>query len=126
MLLAATEDVEKLLEREGRARLPLWLQLVLYLHPFSLFKDASRGTLLQRELALAYNRAMRWMLVPYLRRWSAIGACLFLAVEPIEALAAQATYLLFPAVAVAIGACVSAAVVACTAAGYLLLSRKPH
>ena len=123
---AAAEDVEGLLERERRAGLPLRRQVLLYLHPFSLFKDASRGTLLQRELALAYNRAMRWMLLPYLRRWSAIGACLLLAVEPIEAMAAQSSYFMLPAAAVAVGACVSAAVVACTAAGYLLLSRTPR
>lgn len=123
---AAAEDVERLLERERRAGLPLRLQLLLYLHPFSLFKDASRGTVLQRELALAYNRAMRWMLLSYLRRWSAIGASLLLAVEPVEALAAQSSYLILPAAAFAVGACISAAVVACTAAGYLLLSRKPR
>ena len=123
MRLAPAEDVEKLLQREQRAGLPLRSQILLYLHPFALFKDASNGTALQRELALAYNRAMRWMLLPYLRRWSAIAASLYLAVEPVEALAAQASFFIVPAAAFAVGACVSLAVAACTAAGYLLLSR---
>lgn len=120
---AAADDVEKLLQRELRAGLPLGRQVLIYLHPFALFKDASRGTVLQRELALAYNRAMRWMLLPYLRRWSAIAGCLFLAVDPVEALAAQTSFFIYPAAAFAVGACVAVAVAACTAGGYVLLSR---
>jgi hypothetical protein len=120
---AAAEEVEKLLEPDGRAGLPLRRQLVIYLHPFALFKDASRGTVLQRELALAYNRAMRWMLLPYLRRWSLIAGCLFLAIDPVEALAAQASFFIYSAAAFAVGACVAVAVAACTAGGYVLLSR---
>ncbi|MGE5640537.1 MAG: hypothetical protein ACM30H_10605 [Clostridia bacterium] len=123
---APATDVEKLLKPESRAGLPLRRQLLIYLHPFALFKDASRGTVLQRELALAYNRAMRWMLLPYLRRWSAIAACLFVAVDPVEALAAQVSIFIYPAAAFAVGACLSVSVAACTAAGYLLLSRGVH
>ncbi len=125
MRIVPPAEVEGLLCRDVRARLPLRRQLLIYLHPFALFKDASRGTRLQRELALAYNRAMRWMLLSYLRRWSAIAACLFLAVDPTEALAAQASVFIYPAAAFAVGACVAVAVAACTAAGYLLLSRAP-
>ncbi len=116
-------DVESLLQRERRAGLPLRRQLVLYLHPFALFKDATSGPALQRELALAYNRAMRWMLVRYLRRWLLIACALFLAVEPTEALAAQASFFLVPAAALAVGACLALTIAACTAAGYFLLSR---
>ena len=69
MLARSEEEVEALLRREVRARLPLARQLLLYLDPFSLFKDASRG----RERALSYNRALRWILLSYLRRWSCIA-----------------------------------------------------
>jgi hypothetical protein len=53
-------EVEQLSRR--RARLPLRRQLILYLNPFALFKDAARGPAWMREHALSYNRAMRWML----------------------------------------------------------------
>ena len=52
-----------------RARLPLARQVLIYLDPFALFKDASSGPAPARARALSYNRAMRWMLVPYIRRW---------------------------------------------------------
>src|SRR5687768_4973134 len=79
------EDLEALLRRDVRARLPLVRQFLLYLDPFALFKDASRG----RERALSYNRDLRWILLHYLRRWSCIAATLFLAIAPTESLAAQ-------------------------------------
>ena len=47
--------------REYRSRLTLGQQVLLYLDPFVLFKDASQG----RERALSYNRTMRWILLPY-------------------------------------------------------------
>ena len=61
-------DVEALLSRQVRETLPISRQLLLYLDPFALFKDASRGNAWQQELALQYNRAMRWVLLPYIRR----------------------------------------------------------
>ena len=85
-------DVEALLLRERRAALPLARQFLLYLDPFALFKDASKGPPRVREHALSYNRAMRWVLVPYIRRWLAIAAALFIAIAPTEALAAQAAF----------------------------------
>ena len=112
---------QNLLSRETRARLPLWRQLVLYLDPFTLFKDASRGTAMVRDRALAYNRAMRWMLVPYLRRWVLIAASLFLGIAPAEAMAAQGTAFIVPAAAFAVGFCIAVAVIFCIAAAYLLL-----
>lgn len=98
-------DAEHLLRSEGRAALPLWRQCVLYLDPFALFKDASRGPLKAREQALSYNRAMRWMLLAYVRRWAAIAAGL----------------LAVPAAAAAVGACVALTVLAVIGAVYVLL-----
>src|SRR5438105_3006159 len=94
-------DVESLLTRERRARLPLPRQILLYLDPFALFKDASSGPPPARERALSYNRAMRWILVSYIRRWVMIASSLFLAIAPTEALAAQAKFFLIPAAAFA-------------------------
>ena len=117
-------DVESLLIRERRERLPLPRQLALYLHPFALFKDASSGPPPARERALSYNRAMRWMLVPYIRRWVMIAASLFLAIAPTEALAAQAKFFLIPAAAFAVGSSIAVTVTVLTFAVYLLLGAK--
>jgi len=114
-------DVEALLLRERRAALPLARQFLLYLDPFALFKDASKGPARVRERALSYNRAMRWVLLPYIRRWLAIAAALFLAIAPIEALAAQATFFIIPATAIAVAFCIAITVSALTVAVYLLL-----
>jgi len=89
---------------------------VLYLDPFAFFKDASRGPLTARQFALSYNRVMRWML---------IAATLFLGIAPSEALAAQASFFIYPAAAFALGSCLAIAVTTLTVAVYLLLgSRK--
>jgi len=120
MLMVRDEEVEALLRREFRARLPLGRQLLVYLDPFSLFKDASRG----RERALSYNRALRWVLLHYLRRWTLIAASLFVAIAPAEALAAQSRVFIIPTAAFAVGCCIAVTVAACTAAAYLLLGRR--
>jgi hypothetical protein len=112
---------QSLLDRRARAALPLRRQLLLYLDPFALFMDASRGTVPVRRRALAYNRAMRWMLVPYMKRWIVIAAASFAGIAPAEALAAQGTLFVVPAAALAVGFCIAATVAACTAAAYLLL-----
>jgi hypothetical protein len=120
----AEDDVEALLVPSFRACLPFARQLQIYLNPFALFKDASKGTFLVRERALEYNRTMRWMLVAYIRRWLLIAAGSFLAIAPAEAMAAQISFFKVPAAAFAVGTCVSVAVIACTAAAYLLLSAR--
>jgi hypothetical protein len=117
-------DVEALLLRERRARLPLPRQLLLYLDPFSLFKDASNGPPRARERALSYNRAMRWVLVAYIRRWVMIATTLFFAITPAEAAAAQVKIFIIPATAVAVGACIAVTVSALTVAVYLLLGSR--
>ena len=113
-------EVEQLLSYELRAKLPLTRQFLLYLDPFAFFKDASRGTTMVRELNLSYNRGMRWVLVPYLRRWLFIASALFLTIAPAEAMAAQASLVIVPA-ALAVAFCVSVTVAFCIATAYLLL-----
>jgi hypothetical protein len=105
----------------SRARLPLARQILLYLDPFAFFKDASRGPKPAREHALSYNRAMRWMLVPYLRRWVVIALTLFLCIAPAEAMAAREAAFRVTAAVSAVGFCVAIAVCAVIAAVYLLL-----
>jgi len=117
-------DVEALLKRELRAELPLGQQLLLYLDPFRLFKDASRGPEPTRRVARAYNRTMRWILVPYIRRWVMIAAALFLAIAPAEAAAAQARIFIIPAAAFAVGACIAIAVTVVTVTVYVLLGTR--
>ena len=117
-------EVEALLKREARARLPLRRQFVLYLNPFALFKDAARGPAWMRERALSYNRAMRWMLLPYVRRWVLIAFVSFAGIAPAEALAAESSYFIIPAAASAVSSCVAAIVVVCTLAAYLLLGLR--
>ena len=90
-------EAEQLLDCELRAKLPLARQVLLYLDPFAFFKDASRGTAVVRERNLSYNRGMRWVLVPYLRRWLLITAVLFMGIAPAEAMAAQASLAIVPA-----------------------------
>lgn len=114
-------DVEALLHRERRAALPLVQQFHLYLDPFALFKDASRGSRFARECALSYNRAMRWILLPYLRRWALIAAALFLGITPAEAMAAHGSAFIIPAAALAVGTCLAVTVTAIIAAVYFLL-----
>jgi hypothetical protein len=117
-------EVEILLERGARARLPFWRQVLIYLDPFALFKDASRGPAPARERALSYNRAMRWMLLPYMRRWAGIAGALALLISPAEAAAAQQAAFTIPMAAIAVGCCIAATVAATTVTVYLLLGRK--
>lgn len=118
------EDVEALLHRERRAALPLARQILLYLDPFSLFKDASRGPRFARECALSYNRAMRWILIPYIRRWVSIAMVLFLGITPAEAMAAHGSAFVIPAAAFAVGTCIAVTVAALMVAVYFLLGMK--
>jgi hypothetical protein len=117
-------DVEALLKREKRAQLPLGQQVLLYLDPFRLFKDASRGSETARRVARSYNRAMRWMLVAYIRRWVLIAAGSFLAIAPAEAAAAQARIFIIPAAAFAVGACIAVTITVVTVAVYVLLGAR--
>src|SRR5258706_5468261 len=114
-------DVESLLMRERRAGLPLPRQIALYLDRFALSKDVWSGSPPVRESALSYNRTMRWMLVPYIRRLILIAASLFLAIAPAEALAAEAKFFIIPAAALAVGSSIAVTVTLLTLAGFLFL-----
>ena len=120
---ASHSEVETLL-KERRSRLPLLHQIFIYLDPFALFKDASRGTAQARALAVSYNRAMRWMLVPYIRRWLAIAVSLGLMIAPAEAAAAQQAAFAIPMAAIAVACCIAITIALVTAAVYLLLGKK--
>jgi len=124
MRTVGDSEVEALLSGEARARLSLARQLLIYLDPFALFKDASRGPAPARERALSYNRAMRWMLVPYIRRWLAIAASLGLMIAPAEAAAAQQALFAIPMAAIAVACCIAMTIALVTAAVYLLLGNK--
>src|SRR3954467_13680210 len=117
-------DVEALLARDRRASLPLARQLLLYLDPFALFKDASRGSWLAREAALSFNRARRWVLIAYVRRRLFLAAPPCVAFAPAEAAAAQERMFIIPAAAFAVGCSIAVAVCALTVAVYLLLGTK--
>ena len=117
-----SDEVEALLSGEARSRLPLVRQLLIYLDPFALFKDASLGPTRAREVALSYNRAMRWMLLPYIRRWILIAAGCAVLISPAEAAAAQQAAFAIPMAA--FGCCIALTVVAVTLAVYLLLGRR--
>jgi hypothetical protein len=121
---ASHSEVETLLKKEVRSRLPLLHQIFIYLDPFALFKDASRGTAQARALAVSYNRAMRWMLVPYIRRWLAIAVSLGLMIAPAEAAAAQQAAFAIPMAAIAVACCIAITIALVTAAVYLLLGKK--
>ena len=120
----ASDEVEALLTGEARSRLPLLRQILLYLDPFALFKDAACGSRQARARALSYNRAMRWMLVPYIRRWIAIAASLGLLIAPAEAAASQQSIFAIPMAAVAVGCCIAITIAAMTVAVYLLLGNR--
>lgn len=117
-------DVEVLLQRERRAMLPLGRQILLYLDPFALFKDASRGSRFARECALSYNRALRWILIAYIRRWGLIAAVLFLGITPAEAMAPHGGTSILPAAAFAVGCSLALTVTAVIVAVYFLLGSK--
>jgi hypothetical protein len=117
-------EVEALLSGEVRSRLPLVRQLLIYLDPFALFKDASQGPVTARERALSYNRAMRWILVPYIRRWIVIAASFALLISPAEAAAAQQAVFAIPMAAIAVGCCIAVTVLAVTVSVYLLLGQR--
>jgi len=122
----ADTEVEVLLRREARSRLPLMRQVLIYLDPFALFKDASSGPARARESALSYNRAMRWILLPYIRRWVAIAGAMALLISPLEAAAAQQGIAAIPTAALAVGCCIAITVSAVTVAVYLLLGSRDH
>jgi hypothetical protein len=118
------EDVEALLTREARARLPLRRQLMLYFDPFAFFKDASTGTDWSRQHARSYNCAQRSILLTYIRRWLLIAAGSFLGIASAEALAAHTPLFIIPAAGFGIGCSIAVAVAAWASAAYVMLGTQ--
>jgi hypothetical protein len=118
------EDVEALLTRECRARLPLRRQLMLYLDPFAFFKDASIGNDWSRQHARSYNFARRSILLTYIRRWVLIAISSFLGITSAEALAAHVPLFIIPAAGFGIGCSVALAVTAWASAAYVMLGSE--
>lgn len=120
----ANDDVEKLLTPAARAQLPFARLLLLYLDPFALFKDASRGPDSERRRARSYNRSIRWMLLAYVQRWLSIAVALFACVMPAEALAAELPVFKIPAAACAVGSCMAVTVIVWILVAYFLLDAR--
>jgi hypothetical protein len=117
-------EVESLLTPEGRESLSLGRQLMLYLDPFALFKDASCGNAWVREAALRYNRGQRSLLLTYIRRWLVIAAGSFLGIASSETLAGHVPLFIIPAAGFGIGCSVAMVFVAWTSTVYLLLGTR--
>lgn len=121
---ASNDQIELLLRADHRAQLPFGRLLALYLDPFALFKDATRGTDLARRSARSYNRSLRWVLLPYMQRWLLIAVLLYGGVMPAERYTAALPLLKISAAACAVGSCVALAVMVWTAVAYVLLAAR--
>lgn len=83
-----------------------------------LFRDAGRGTRLEREAALRHNRERAYWLPTYIRRWVVLGSSCY-------ALGAVLEWAGFHTVApmAFVPACLAASVLAVASAGWLVLNR---
>ena len=117
------KDVEVLLRPELRGGLSPWALLRLYLDPFVLFKNVNCGTLFNQRAALNYNKALRWVLVLYLRRWFCIASACLLALNPAASMAATNPVFLVPAVGLGLTFTVGFVAVIVIGAAYLMLGR---
>jgi len=124
MRYPSNDEIDGLLRPEARAALPFARLLRIYLDPFFLFKDASRGTPGMQERSIRYNCAMRWMLLHYIRRWLAIALLLFAGIEPVQARAADNAILLIPVATLAIGCALAVVIITCAACCYVFLGAK--
>jgi hypothetical protein len=70
---------------------PLLALLYRYLWPMWLFRDASRGTALERAAAYRHNRSVSRHLPGYVGKWSAIAAITLLAMRGAELVASAGT-----------------------------------
>ncbi len=101
-------------------------QIYLYLWPFWLFRDAQRGSLLERAAAYRHNRAQRVHLPGYALKWAVLAGLqggLLLGVETANRALAGAVDALATLLSAGLGTSVSVSVVVvavCLAAwGYL-------
>ena len=115
------ENVESLLRPEERGALSPWALLRIYLDPFVLFKNANCGTLFHQRAALDYNKALRWVLVLYLKRWLCIASACLLALNPVASLAANDPLALVAIVGLGLTFAVGFVAVIVIGAAYVLL-----
>ena len=120
---ASHSEVETLLKRR-RARGCRSSTRSLFTWIRSRSSRTPRAARRKRAVAVSYNRAMRWMLVPYIRRWLAIAVSLGLMIAPAEAAAAQQAAFAIPMAAIAVACCIAITIALVTAAVYLLLGKK--
>lgn len=96
-------------------------QIYLYLWPFWLFRDASRGNLLERAAAYRHNREKRIYLPGYAAKWAVLTMLQALLIAAFEAMRALGLAKLW--LVAGLGTTVSASIVVialCLAAwGYL-------
>jgi uncharacterized membrane protein len=64
--------------------------LFLYLWPFSIFKDATRGNLFERAAAYRYNREKRVYLPGYSFRWFILSVAFVLLTDAFQSASQQA------------------------------------
>jgi hypothetical protein len=83
-----------------------------------LFRDAARGTLLEREAALRHNRERARWLPTYMRRWVVLGALFYGLGALLEAAGLDAAALVG-----FVPACMAAPVFVVASAGWLVLGR---
>lgn len=89
-----------------------------------LFRDAGRGSSLERAVALRHNRGQAKWLPVYMRRWVVVGM-LVLALEALSELA-RSSAVLSAALAIAFIFVVLFLLVAATCWAFLHLERGPH
>lgn len=96
-------------------------QLYLYLWPFWLFRDATRGSMLERAAAYRHNREKRIYLPGYAAKWMVLTMLQALLLAGIEAARALGLALLWVAAGLGTTVSVSVVVIAlCVASwGYL-------
>jgi hypothetical protein len=82
-----------------------------------LFRDAARGTLLEREAALRHNRERARWLPTYMRRWVVLGALCYGLGALLEGAGLDSAWMAF------VPACLAAPVLAVASAGWLVLGR---
>ena len=80
-----------------------------------LFRDADRGTRVEREAALRYNSQQARWLPTYMRRWATLGVLMYAAGSALESLGLAAAAIAF------LTACSTAPVLAVALAGWVLL-----
>lgn len=70
-------------------------RLVSYLWPFASYRDAGRGTMLERAVALRHNRQMSESLPIYINRWAVSASVELILLEFMPAVLVPVVAMLF-------------------------------